>query len=158
MRNEGKRKRREPETPAIDTVSSVAIAAELAGPDSRGLWSSLRDSYPPDVRRVVDAVAARGGLSLADLELIELAEHERLLRIVDEQREAELADGKSRAVAVSGLMSVRLQSRKHMRVIRQALSPISTPGDTRPMVPKAVADAYALTAADLSDGGDDLLS
>lgn len=142
-----------------------ATDAEVSAPT--GVWDRIRAFYPPQVQSLVDAVAEAGGLSLADIELLELAEHERIMGMVSaymrQEQDVTLPDGKvvkgrSRAIAVTNLMSLRLQSRKHLRTLRIAMTPIGSANDIHPKLPAALAERLSLTEADPHDLGDELVS
>lgn len=117
------------------------------------VWRLLRSRFPKAVRERVDAVAEAGGLSLHDIELLEFAAHEVL-----EERVRRLSRRKNTASAVTKLLSVQLQSRKHMRTLREAMSPIKTPNESSPKLPRAIGDRLVVKDSDKSDLGDDLVN
>lgn len=118
-------------------------------------WACVRSAYSDEVRAKVDAIAEAGGLSLHDIELLEFAEHETLAEEIDDLRTQEKA-----TTAISALYSVRLQSRKHLRTLRIAMTPIGTPNDQRhPTSEDEAKRTKALAAikdAPEPDTGDDL--
>lgn len=117
------------------------------------LWSIIRGRFPKAVRELVDQVADLGGLSLHDIELLELAAHEAL-----EARIQRLSRRKNTASAVTKMLSVQLQSRKHLRTLREALSPIKTPNEAPARVPKAIGDRLVVRDNDRADLGDDIVN
>lgn len=144
----------------IGNEQAVAMDAAARNTPGVALWEKVKSLYSPRVQAVVDAVAEAGGVSLAFIELLEVAEHERLAADIG-QLKAQVKDGHKTSTAVSALYSLRLQSRKHMRTLRLAMSPISSPNDMRHPVPSSVAQAIAEIDAhevDPSDTGDELLS
>lgn len=128
-----------------DQASEQAQKAEA----TLSAWERLRSQYDPDVAELVDDVVARGGLTLRDIEAMELAEHERL----DSEIKA-LSTKDKATTAISSLLSLRLQSRKHLRTLRVLISPVLTPHQGRAAVPAAVAKRHQRV---LRDQGDDLV-
>lgn len=93
-----------------------------------------------------------GGVSLSLLEALELAEHERLLDEIEDCR-----DMPGAGACMARFYHLRLQHRKHMRTLRLAMTPLSSPADMAHPTPAIIA---ALTARD-DDGedfGDELMS
>ncbi len=136
---------------------------EAAAPSS--IWAHVRAMYPPRVQEFVDEVVAQGGLSLADIEALECAEHERLLGIFaqlqkqDADARAINPDARGHWTALTSLMHLRIQSRKHLRTLRLCMSPIATPNETHPDFPAGVAARLErqIVDGDMNDLGDDLL-
>lgn len=132
---------------------------------SSSLWPLIRLRVPKALREQVDRVAALGGLSLHDIELMEYLAHEAAA-----ERIKKLAKRRDTSVAISECLRQQVQSRKHLRTLRLAMSPIGTPNDMRHPEPEAEArkraaseklDAAAATAADPGtepDLGDDLVN
>lgn len=129
-----------------DEAVTQAVAAESAV----SVWQGLRNRYSEDVRRDVDAMVERGGLTLGDIEALEYAEHQALGAEIDSLRGEERV-----ATAVAGLYSCRQQSRKHLRTLRGLISPIGTPDTGRARVPRSVAERHRKVVVD--DGGDNVL-
>lgn len=86
-------------------------------------WDEVRRRYPPEVVAMVDGIADRS-LTYADIQRLELLDYFRLDMLIAKY----LAEPKS-GTAVTALQSVRLQSRKHMRVIIAAQGPALTAND-----------------------------
>lgn len=130
-----------------------AMEEANAGPPTA--WQRVRLRYPDDVREVVDAMVASGGLSLADIEAIEYAEHTMIQRDLEEDR----ANGTPNLVARKDMASLALQCRKHLRTIRLAMSPIQTPNTMKHQQPASVAERRARRKApDRTDTGDELVN
>jgi hypothetical protein len=141
-----------------DAESGEVGESALAGQ----AWAGVRASYSDEVRAKVDAVAEAGGLSLHDIELLEYAEHETLAARIDDLLRA-MAEGEKTGTAVTALYSVRLQSRKHLRTLRIAMTPIGTPNDNRhptseEQAKKDAALAAVAEGADPNDTGDELVN
>lgn len=125
-----------------DEASEQAQRAE----STASAWDVLRLRYDEPVRALVDEVVARGGLTLRDIEAMELAEHERL-----ESELTRLAGEERTSGAVAALLGIRLQSRKHLRALRVLISPVLTPHQGRAAVPEAVAKRHQRVAGDQGD-------
>lgn len=91
-----------------------------------GVWAKVRKNYPAPVRERVDAIADTGGLSLMDIMLLEFASHEHA-----GERIKRLERRPKTSTAVADLEKLRLQSRKHMRTVRIAISPIVNPDNNK---------------------------
>jgi hypothetical protein len=95
---------------------------EAADQTNTGVWDQVRKHFPKPVRDRVDAIADTGGLSLMDIMLLEFAAHEQA-----GERIKRLERRPQTSTAVADLEKLRLQSRKHMRTVRIAISPIANP-------------------------------
>lgn len=89
-------------------------------------WGRLRLRFPKAVREVVDIAAELGGLTLHDIELLQVAQFQRL-----EERIKKLERKPQTSTAVSKLESLKLQCLKHLRTIRVVSNPITTPNEGR---------------------------
>lgn len=140
-----------------------AVAQAVAAESTPRTWESARERYSPDVQARVDEMRAKGGLSLADIEAMEYAEHEAMGALI--------ADPGMKDTARAALYSVRLQARKHLRMINGLRNPVGTPDDGKATVPARLAGKYGATAERRAqsaaaggeakrdvDGGDDLMS
>ena len=108
-------------------------------------WAVIRPYFSARVRARVDKIAEIGGLSLHDIELFELAAYSAL-----DERIKRLERRPKGATALAACLSLQLQSRKHLRTLRLAQSPIGTPNDMRHPEPEAEArrrEAHASLAA-----------
>lgn len=124
------------------------------------LWEHLKDFYAPRVQGVVRAAIENGGLSLPLIEVLELAEHERLYGEIQQLR-AKSESGQRVSTAIAVLYGLRLQCRKHARVCRIAMNPLASPNDMAHPMPESVAEALAALRdyePDPGDDGDDLMS
>lgn len=86
-----------------------------------GLWKEIRGDYPESVRKVGDRQAARGSLTLADVQALEAAEHEWLREMIETilaERHEEGAAGFSTMVK---FFNARKQCRNHMRLMTMAV-------------------------------------
>ena len=63
------------------TNKSTRRSAETQKPGSNrsGMWSVLREMYEPDVVKAVEAAVGKGGVTLADVLMLELAEFWRIM-------------------------------------------------------------------------------
>ena len=95
---------------------------EAADQANTGVWEQVRKHFPKPVRERVDAIAETGGLSLLDIMLLEFAAHEQA-----GERIKRLERRPQTSTAVADLEKLRLQSRKHMRTVRIAISPVANP-------------------------------
>lgn len=98
------------------------------------LWTRVRRRYSAKVRGLVDIVAELGGLTFHDIELLQVAQFERL-----EQRIRVLERKPQTSTAVSKLESLKLQCLKHLRTIRVVAQPITTPNEGRHPEPEEIA-------------------
>lgn len=126
------------------------------------LWGRMRRRVPAKVREYVDIVAELGGMSLHDIELLEVTAHRSL-----EERIKRLEKRPKSTTAIASCLSLQVQSRKHMRTLRLAMSPIGTPNDQRHPEPEQAAKRRAahekLAAAEANpeaktDLGDELVN
>ena len=113
-----------------------------------GLWKEIRLSASPKVRRVCDALIAKGSLSLADvahLELFRVMDGLEVEREARERYEAErvrVAEGAKPDYTAPGLNAIRelrsvtLQERKHLRMVLIAMGPSLTANDMPVRVPE----------------------
>lgn len=97
------------------------------------LWPRIRGRFPLAVRRIVDIVAELGGVTLHDVELMQMAQLERL-----EARIKRLERKPQTSTAVADLESLKLQCLKHLRALRLAQSPITTPNEGRHPEPEEI--------------------
>lgn len=139
-----------------------ALAMVEAADSSSRVWGMMRKLFSAQVRERVDLVADVGGLSLHDIELLEFANHENMT-----ERIKRLERKSMTATAISTLESVRLQSRKHLRVLRCAMNPITDPNGQRHPEPdsearKAAARERLANAPEatttVTDTGDELVN
>ena len=98
-------------------------------------WNEVRSRYPPEVVAMVDGLADRD-LTFADIMRLELLDYFRLDMLIAKY----LSEPRS-GTAVTALQSVRLQSRKHMRVIAFAMSPALTANDQPIRLPEGMSEA-----------------
>lgn len=115
-------------------VSPAKTAAAEMESDFNGasrLWGRLRRRFPRAVREVVDVVGELGGLTLHDIELLQVAQWQRL-----DERIKRLEKQKQTSTAISKLESMKLQCLKHLRTLRLAQSPITTPNEGRHVEPE----------------------
>lgn len=113
-------------------------------------WTKVRRRFSAKVRDMVDIVAELGGLSLHDIELLQVAQFQRL-----EERIRVLERKPQTSTAVSKLESLKLQCLKHLRTIRIASSPITTPNEGRHPEPEEIElrrKAKATLAAEMTRG------
>lgn len=89
-------------------------------------WSRVRRRFSAPVREMVDIAAELGGLTLHDIELLQVAQFQRL-----EERIKKLERKPQTSTAVSKLESLKLQCLKHLRTIRVVSSPVTTPNEGR---------------------------
>ena len=108
-------------------------------------WDEVRRRYPAEVVAMVDGIADRS-LTYADVQRLELLDYFRLDMLIAKY----LAEPKS-GTAVSALQSVRLQSRKHMRVIIAAQGPALRIGDMPVLLAAGMTERELLS----DDDGDD---
>lgn len=97
------------------------------------LWSRVRRRYPAAVREMGDIVAELGGLSLHDIEILQVAQMEKI-----EQRIERLKRKANASDAVTRMESLKLQCLKHLRTIRVLASPITTPNEGRHPEPEEI--------------------
>lgn len=90
------------------------------------LWGRIRLRLPKPVRTEVDIAAELGGLSLHDVELLTYTMFVELGR-----RAKRLEKRPKSTTAVASCESMRLQCLKHLRTLRLAQAPITTPNDQR---------------------------
>lgn len=137
------------------TPGNEAATAQRAGDRARpaeDAWRKLRKLYSVEVRERVDEVLATGGVSLELIQALEFAEHERLEDEIEEARDTTYG-----SPAIARFFALRLQSRKHLRTLRLAMTPLGSPADMAHPTPDIVA-ALAADGRDEDDLGDDLLS
>lgn len=108
---------------------AAEMEAEFNG--ASRLWTKIRLRFAGPVRELVDIVAELGGLTLHDIELLQVAQLQRL-----EQRIKRLEKQRQTSTAVSKLESLKLQCLKHLRTIRVVSSPITTPNEGRHVEPE----------------------
>lgn len=137
-------------------TTAESIERNASGAD---LWAHLRPQFSGRVQAIVDAAIAGGGVTLEFIALLELAEHERLIGEVEKLR-AKAEFGHKVSTAISSLYSLRLQSRRHMRVLRIAMNPIATPNTMKHIQTAAMASKRLARAKppDPNDTGDDLVN
>lgn len=107
-------------------AKAEALAMDEEFQSTSRLWARIRKRFPRAVTEFVDVVAELGGLSLHDIELLQCAQLERL-----EQRIRRLEKRPKTSTAVSKMESLKLQGMKHLRTLRLAQAPISTPNDQK---------------------------
>ncbi len=103
-----------------------------------GLWREMRLDYPAEVRRKGDAQAARGVLSLADVQALEVAEHAyiwTLMQLILAERHEEGAAGFSTLIKY---LAARKQCRNHMRLMSMSMGPQLTANDQPVLLPEGM--------------------
>lgn len=131
-------------------AKAEALEMEQDFQTSSRLWLKIRRRFPRAVTEFVDDVAELGGLSLHDIELLQCAQLQRL-----EERIRRLEKRPKTSTAVSKMESLKLQAMKHLRTLRLAQSPISTPNDQRHPEPEELElrrQAKARLAAHMAGG------
>lgn len=139
-----------------------AVALDAKSQGAARVWSRLRSLYPEDVTAIVDDVAQAGGLTLHDLELLEVATHVSLDARI---KQAQIDEKGSLEASLRHLQG---QSRKHLRTLRGMMEPVVNPNKARHRDPesdaakqsakaKALADLARADVAD-DDVGDELVS
>lgn len=116
-------------TPATEQAAEMDEGFQSA---SR-LWVRLRRRFPAPVRDFVDIVAELGGLTFHDIELLQVAQMQKL-----EERIKRLERKQKTSTAVSKLESLKLQCLKHLRTIRVVSQPITTPNEGRHPEPEEI--------------------
>jgi hypothetical protein len=118
---------------------AVEMDAEHQGTSK--LWAQVRGKVSPRVREIVDLVAANGGLTLHDIELMEVTAHAQLA-----ERIRRLEKVPKSTTAIASCLQMQGQARKHLRTLRLVMAPIGTPNDQRHVEPEAEAKRRALQA------------
>lgn len=111
---------------AVSAAKTEAVEMEDGFNTSSRLWGKIRLRFPGAVRELVDIVADLGGLTLHDVELLQVAQYQRL-----EERIKRLEKRPQTSTAVSKLESLKLQCLKHLRTLRVVMNPITTPNEGR---------------------------
>lgn len=125
-----------------------ARAQRVAGERVSVMWAELRDSYVDEVRELVDRIHESGGMTMRDLILLEFAEHETMgFMLAQDNEDAPLGDR-----LVERLTSMRLQSRKHLGRLLDAIGDTGGANEGPAPVPEDVEAAIA--EADPNDVGD----
>lgn len=117
-----------------------------------GLWRTMRLRAPREVREVVDALVARGNLSLADLRDLELwqavegmqIEMKARERYENERKRVESGGSPDYTApglnAISNLRVSALQSRKALRTVVLAMGPTLSANDRPVRLPEGMTD------------------
>lgn len=150
MKKQSRRKKKQAAKPSHDVAQDVQRQAR----ESTSGFARLRDLFLPGFADIAQRVIDGGGLSLAEVQAIEFAELIRLTEIEAMAIEA-LANGDRSGTLLGRIVSVKLQSRKHLRAIAETLNPGQDPNDATPELP---AEMAGYNVADPLDYGDDLVN
>lgn len=159
MKKQSRKRKKVARQAATRADDRARVAREEHDATPAGVWASVRDRYDDTTRAIVDGIA-RNGLTLADVLMLEVAEHQRLSKSIEKVlSEIEKDSGAVGHKTLAALCSVQLQGRKHMRTILLSMGPGLTVNDMQVDLPTA-ADMALLREAreELDSGGDEILS
>lgn len=159
MKKQSRKRKKVTRQAATRADDRARVAREEHDATPVGVWASVRDRYDETTRSIVDGIASNG-LTLADVLMLEVAEHQRLSKSIDRVlSEIEKDTGSVGHKTLAALCSVQLQGRKHMRTILLSMGPGLTVNDMQVDLPTA-ADMALLREAreELDSGGDEILS
>jgi hypothetical protein len=132
-----------------DAAREVVDAMKRRSPSAQALVKKLPEEYQGAAFGVLDA----GGLTLLEVQALEFAHHEKLGDMLGHYM-VELADGVRVASLIASLVSVQLQSRKHLRTIAMAMNPGVDALNIQPPVSRELLEQYMTD----DDFGDDLVN
>lgn len=121
-----------------EQAQSEALTADEA-------WAKIRANFDGETVAVVDALIGKG-FGLPELLRLELYEHQRIDKAI-----RHFLKKPQSSTLVHSLASVKLQCRKHLRVIMQAMGPALRTGDLPVVLAAGMTERELLSDGDSDD-------